>query len=456
METVNLDTAVKKIERLSEQKFSFNLSLPYPLFEKRENKTTKLVASSDSNAPMQGASRWFKYSFSEPVFLTEISVLTEKYHGIDKFEFRWVSIDGVKEERTIQRGDDSDFTAPINQLVSSIEFKPPKKWFTDVKILAVDLQGFQQHELKKFTALVGNLERRKDEIQSICEQALENAEQANVKINKLKAEEDEFDKKISNKSSEITDLNNNIGRLTEERNALYADITARKKEVSELQDRLNRIGDNIGVKEKERSGLETDISSAHSELRELKSNIDLFPAEISEFVNQGSKNILTYLKLAAVPIILLVVVTVLLVSNAANLTTVLDENENAIIWSILVTRLPYVILASGILTVAYKLTSIFIAEIMRINRQRLNLSKISIIATDVSNSSAHGLNGLSDERLVEIRTQLKMEMLRDHLKEYLSDDFSPFKETSQKEEVQDVANSKKSEVGEEKDLEEEQ
>ena len=85
--------------------------------------------------------------------------------------------------------------------------------------------------------------------------------------------------------------------------------------------------------------------------------------------------------------------------------------------------MPYVIIATGIITASYKLARVFVAEIMRINQQRLNLSKISIIATDASNTSQGGLSDLSDRELYELRTDLKMQLLRDHLKEYLSSDF---------------------------------
>ena len=119
----------------------------------------------------------------------------------------------------------------------------------------------------------------------------------------------------------------------------------------------------------------------------------------------------------------MVVLMGLLIFNAANLTTVIDENNNARIFSILATRLPYVIIATAIIGAAYKLAALFVSEIMRINQQRLNLSKVSIIATDISDASAEGLTELSEEDLWQLKTRLKMDMLRDHLKDYLSKDF---------------------------------
>ena len=58
------------------------------------------------------------------------------------------------------------------------------------------------------------------------------------------------------------------------------------------------------------------------------------------------------------------------------------------------------------------------------DRQRLNLTKVSIIAKDVSNSIELDL-GLSEEEKYHKRLALKMDLLRDHLKTYISSEFSP-------------------------------
>lgn len=58
---------------------------------------------------------------------------------------------------------------------------------------------------------------------------------------------------------------------------------------------------------------------------------------------------------------------------------------------------------------------------IKINRQRLNLTKISIIAKDVSSASEHEL-ALSSDEVYRLRTELKMKLLGDHLKDYISKD----------------------------------
>jgi prefoldin subunit 5 len=253
--------------------------------------------------------------------------------------------------------------------------------------------------------------------------AIENAEEANHEVTQAELNRDALNSEISEANQTIADLNANIGRLTEQRQGLLGDITKREEAISALDERRNQMQERIAERTTEREGLAREVGELKQKLRALEDDVNMFPTEIGAFVSQGGANIRTYWKLAAVPIALMVVVTGLLVFNAANLTTVFDEVDGVQIWSILITRIPYVIIATAIITASYKLARVFVAEIMRINQQRLNLSKISIVATDASNTSQEGLTELTDRELYELRTDLKMQLLRDHLKEYLSSDF---------------------------------
>jgi hypothetical protein len=62
-------------------------------------------------------------------------------------------------------------------------------------------------------------------------------------------------------------------------------------------------------------------------------------------------------------------------------------------------------------------------QLIKINDQKLSLTKISIIAKEVSDSAEKTLN-LTEEDIYRLRTDLKMQLLKDHLKDYLSKDFT--------------------------------
>lgn len=89
----------------------------------------------------------------------------------------------------------------------------------------------------------------------------------------------------------------------------------------------------------------------------------------------------------------------------------------------LLSRLPYVIVNAAILAVSYTLLRRMFAEIIAINRRKQDLHKVSIIATDVSFASLQGLP-IDEETTYHLRTQTKMELLKEHLRQHMSDDYS--------------------------------
>jgi hypothetical protein len=423
LEKIDLTNANEKLQRARDTKVPEVTVLPFDLLSRRTNKTTKLVANSGDDNPMHGANRWFEYEFSEPVFLCEIAILMENYGSYDTFDFQWEMASGGKASHEISRESDTLVRTSINQLVKSVAFKPPKKWFRDPTISSVALKGFQLEELEGFVQTVSRLDRLKNDVVAAGDEALQNADKANVRVEELRQENDAIQDEIKTANSTVTDLNNQIGRLTEERNGIMADIAKRENTISKLSEQETQVGELIAERNSERTTLAAQVTVQKQELRSLQNDINMFPTEISGFVSQAAQNTSSYWRFASVPILIMVVLTGLLIFNAANLTTVIDENENARIFSILATRLPYVIIATAIIGAAYKLAALLVSEIMRINQQRLNLSKVSIIATDISDASAEGLTELSEEDLWQLKTRLKMDMLRDHLKDYLSKNF---------------------------------
>ena len=65
---------------------------------------------------------------------------------------------------------------------------------------------------------------------------------------------------------------------------------------------------------------------------------------------------------------------------------------------------------------------VFIIEFIRISNRRMDLTKVSIVAQDVSDASTQGLD-FTDEDVYELNTKLKMDVLKSHLKGYVADDY---------------------------------
>tara|TARA_R110000851_G_scaffold29460_11_gene81099 strand:- start:1930 stop:3303 length:1374 start_codon:yes stop_codon:yes gene_type:complete len=426
MDHSEVNKANEILQKLRETPAKRVESLPFELLNKKTNKTTQLLANSGNDSPMNGHHRWYEYEFLEPVFLCYITVEMENYSAFETFEFKWTLTDGAENSLILTRDTENTYRAKVNQLVKSVSFKPPSKWYPDTKkINRVGLTGFGVNSLEEFVRTISDLDSYKNEIIELVEKEVSRAETAAQHNERLKQSKDALTSACLEAERKITDLNNQIGRLNEERKALLADIGKREAENEAVKDSGRKIQEILAERDAERKALVSEIAEHKQTLRALKDDINMFPTEVSGFVSQAVLNIKSYWRLSWVPIGLLVLVTALLLINAANLTTVVDEQENARIFSILITRLPYVLITTAIIGAAYKLAAMLIREIIRINQQRLNLSKISIIATDTSKASEEGLNELTDTERHELRTRLKMDMLRDHMKEYLSRDFYP-------------------------------
>jgi hypothetical protein len=89
----------------------------------------------------------------------------------------------------------------------------------------------------------------------------------------------------------------------------------------------------------------------------------------------------------------------------------------------MLSRSPYVIVSAAVLGICYSILRGLVSEIININRKRQELFKISIIARDVSYASQHGLD-LDPDQAYDLKTQTKMELLKEHLKVNIGDEFT--------------------------------
>jgi hypothetical protein len=156
-------------------------------------------------------------------------------------------------------------------------------------------------------------------------------------------------------------------------------------------------------------------------LSSLENDINLFPTEIAGYVTQGAKNVSLYWKLCAIPLIVIAVVTLRLFMNSEKILNYV-YNENFSIIEFLISRIPYVAVSAVVLAVCYTLLHRLITEIIGINRRRQDLFKVSIIATDISYASQTDLE-LSESDRYNLRTQTKMELLKEHLKQHIGEEY---------------------------------
>lgn len=411
------------LAELQEQEPKGILALSLNRFNKRTKKATKLIENADPSNFVKGQHREYSFDLKEPTFVQHIEVHTTGYSKFNSAEFSWKTIRSTESNKEKEKNQDNQFVIQINDILTSFSFKPAKKYLGDPQITKINVFGLTLTELDKSLHDIGKIDNYYSEIIDLCESKILESEEAVSLITTLADKKQELSSSISDLETNKSGIETIISDLQNTRAEIQESINQKTTEEGELQSRLGQIDDTIDSKTKQSQGLNQEIIDRERELKQLKNDINLFPIEIRAFVTQGASNISRYTLLAFLPITVLFYVTWYLFNNAADFAIVYSSADAADIWAVFLARLPFVTVSLAIISASYKLAKIFIAEVMKINSQRLNLSKISIIAKDVSEASEQGLE-LGEEERYELRTKLKMDLLRSHLKGYIEDDYT--------------------------------
>lgn len=396
--------------------------LPVELFNKLSRKSTQLVNNEDETNFMVGRNYAYWFELEEPVFVSEIDVHVNGYSSFSKLEFSWKTQRDSSEQSTKSKIDDDIYSASINDVITAFCLKPPKQWFSDPHLEAVVVYGVTLEELDEVMEQFGDLDRKIQDLADECNQWANDAAEAEAKIATLTAEKTAIDAQITQFNTDRTTAAEDTEEAQSELNEVETALVSKRSEESDLVSRIEKIEDGIDQKKKVSQALNTEVTVRQRELKALKDDINMFPSEISGYVAQGADNIKKYSELALVPILILVLFVVVLFNNAADLSTVYKELEGVDLWTMLLSRVPFAIISVFIIHACYKITKMFIFEVIQISNRRLDLSKVSIVAKDVSDTSARDLD-FSDDEIYELNTKLKMDMLKSHLKGYVADDY---------------------------------
>lgn len=412
----------KEISELETLKVSAPHELNIYYFDHRGRKTTKLIGNTSKENYVKGQHRTYEFEFKEPHYVSRVQLNTLDYADGNKASFTFFYYPSGEEGKVQVANANNAWNVRINSFITKFSIEPPKKYLGDQLLTTVQIEGLRPSEFPEIAKQVGTVENLRQSVFEQCKERLDAVTAREAEIGGL-------NQRISELTESINKLNDNKSKIESEVESSEEKLVAtdravgsKKQELSEYSVRIESAVSSIEQKTGERKQLSTEITQAKAELRELKENINLFPTEISGFVSQGASSIRRYSILAAIPIIVIGMVTVDLFSKASDLSHLRNLPKDIAIWEILVARFPYVLVCAALIASSYRLAKLFIAEMIRINEQRLNLTKISIIAKDVSDSSADGLS-FDDAARYENRTHLKMNLLREHLKGYLAIDY---------------------------------
>jgi hypothetical protein len=378
--------------------------IPFEFYLRRGNRDEVLIGPEDSNSYVDGRSRWFSYVFARPVYLTGIEIQTEGYASYDKFEIEVEHVDGTQHQERVGF-QESTVTLRLGKLCNAFRFKPDKKFLSDPRIKKVVATGYSEEEFHEFEFAIREFAKRDSDLRS-RELAF-----------KLKEEE------LVELKAERIDLESSVGKSRAESEQLNKILSSTNEKIQKQQSLLTELQSQQVQLEERGKVLQEDVGKSERKLRELVKELRIFPSEISGFVREGNRSMVWYIVIGTPFLAVLLTVLERLFSNAIDLTQLYKSSDTIDVWTIFLTRIPFVLVAVALVEVCGAVVARLIFEIMRINRQRIEFAKLSIIAKDVSTASAIGLAEMSEAEIFERETKLKMELLREHMKNYVGTEF---------------------------------
>lgn len=361
------------------------------------------------------------FDFVEIIYVTTIEVFAtgyENYHELElsyqEFVTNTTSTLRVKYEVGV-------FRFNVDRFIGGFGLRPSERLLKDSKLTKIKVSGIEQKYFSEVISVLHSLNGEKQKAEAHLDQYLQRAKASEKQHQVLSAEIEELKISLDDNATELEELEEKIDVSNRDLERINKEVAIAEAVRRNVDEQSQTASNNFEAMSKKSEELAKTISAREIQLRSLESDINLFPTEIAGYVIQGAKNVKLYAWLCAIPLLVIVVVTVRLFLNSEKILNYV-YNEHFSIFEFLVSRVPYVVVSAVVLAVCYTLLHRLITEIIGINRRRQDLFKVSIIATDVSYASQTDL-GLSDDDRYNLRTQTKMELLKEHLKQHLGEEY---------------------------------
>lgn len=391
------------------------------LIENSGTKQSKLIFNDDPNFSIKLEDREYKFKLIEPIYIDKIQLKAKTiFKGLVIY---YKSIEGDKNHVIQNDKSNSVFFNP-KKVVYEIIIQNPKD--KKIELEKIELFGFRLSELESIKNNFEELKKLdielKDEVKKITETNQAQLDEIKNESSALEQLHEKLDDDIESLTTqkkelekETEDLNSKITKLSETKNNLENTKT-------DLTNKEQALKNNIQERENTLTTINTNISAKREELKKLESDTSLIAYDVQGYIKTANTHLWWYLGLSIIPWCLIVFMTYIVICGGVDLTTVLKVEQDAQLWTIFWSRIPFVIAVGTVIFVAYEVSNIFIRKIMEINQQKLDFQKLGILAKDVSESASQGLD-LSDEEKFELRTKLKMDMLKSHLSKDLGKKF---------------------------------
>ncbi len=396
------------------------------LITNNAGKQFKLLENTDENFTYVLRNKYYSFKFEEPVFI-EIIIYSTKDESTSLKGFKTEYVDIYGKEHKIKSSEERNIRHLPRTFVNEFKFKAPEKIFGGVEkielksisIVGYTVEDFQtiQSKYNETKTLHKNLESKVEEIEEkttayneLVDLTQKEHEELVKKVNELRAEKENYE------TEQIPSLKENFNEVKEE-----------TEKIQQLKDELEKkkttIENNIKQLEGESDKLNTEIGELTADIRRLNNDKNVFSTEMVEYVKQANNHMWIYFFLAIIPWVLIAYIAYFIFFQTEGLIVALDTTTKSIdMWKFFLARLPFVFIVASIVYVSYRVSKIFIHNLIHIQKQKRQFAKIGIIAKDVADSSMDGME-ITPEEKFQLRTKLRMDLLKSHLSSEIGKDY---------------------------------
>ena len=437
----------------------YNETYPISLDEMNISSSGKFYKRINTNEENYFKAHRGRYSieFKNPTFVDEVSFELEGGNLNDTV----ITYHTVHEgERTITISNGNKKLTP-KCILEKIDFNIDYNTFQRPKIKKIDILGYENTDFEEISRHINEYIKFQHDVGEIYD-ALEHEHQEHIqKVVLLKEEIEVFEKEADAVTEKYMTIDGSFKELT----GKYAELKTKK---SDITNEIKTLETEKTEKTTELGELVSQVKTEQNNLHQITEDKDFIDQVMTAYVKQSNSDSRWYLLIALIPLIIIAYTTFLLVNGTYNLTTVYNQDpalnfaiskhtqhngevlpssklkddlndsvitdteaqkrdvsisDNIDISSIFWTRIPFVVIMLSLLVLCYKIIYFMAEKIIFIHNQRRAFTKLFILAKEVVDKSVEG-EDLDIYERIDLRTKLKMNLLREYIKGSINLDYN--------------------------------
>lgn len=389
------------------------------------------------------------YEFSDPVFIRTVTVEGAQEEGIDinyaVQKLTGLILDTIPADQ-INTDEDGFSICHINGFVRKFKISSNRQGFfsTSEKVKKIKIDFFTLNDLEALPSLVQRYEHCCNEIDGELQSSMDSVKQREADLTKkaqdhkaqveksksdleaikaqhqvdlqtlqaeIKTTEQTFaetDKKLKKTQSEKSNAEAELKDAQETLEKTETSIKSLKEEGQSLKNTLDERSAEISLKSQQ-------VAQLNDQLQQLQNDVSLFADDAAGFARQAESQNKKYLILLVVCLVIGAVLAIVSIISTKAIFDAYVGTPTLGVWSLIAIKTFLFVLMGFAYTYLYKFGKPLVDEMIANNRKKLEISKVSILARDTSDSAAYGTDVTPKEKL-----QLKMATRMTFMREVLS------------------------------------